>query len=275
MAGPSTTSQSTPEVAPPRRRWFTFRWRILLLIPLAAIVLAAVYGPRQYRQKNALAALKERGAIVRTEPLGLPLVETLAGKEYDQIITEVYWVNADVTDDDLKLLSGLKTLRKLELTGSKVTGAGLEHLAGLDGLYNLQLGNTRVTDDALAHVAELPGLGILSLSGTKVTNAGLKHLAGMEQLERLFLDETSLTDDGLAHLTGLLELKELSLRDVPITDRGLAHLKGLKNLELLKLENTKVTRAGVADLIKSLPKCYVPPAEDDAAGGKTSNAGGT
>eukprot|EP00913_Durusdinium_trenchii_P008800 g8266.t1 len=249
------SGQAMGKVAKPRYRWFAFRWRFLLLIPLALIVLLAVYAPRQHRQKQTIAALKERGAILRTEPLGLPFVAQLAGKEYDQKITEIYWLDPKIADDDLRLLEGVGTLQKVDLTGSKVEGEGLRHLAGMDDLYILHLGGTRVTDAAMPHIARLPSLGILSLSETKVTDSGLKHLTELKHLERVFLDGTSITDDGLAHIAELSQLKELNLTDAAITDRGLAHLKGLKNLELLKVDGTKVTKAGLADLLKSLPKC--------------------
>lgn len=259
----STTSQSELPVAQPNSRWFNFRWRFLILIPAAFLVLLAVYGPAQHRQKQALSSLKEQGAIVRTEPIGLPFVDQIFGSEYNQKITEVYWLDAEVTDENLAVLENISTLRKIELTGTNVNGDGLKHLAGQKDLYTLHLGKTPVTDAMMPHLDQLPNLGILSLSETRVTDAGLEQLAASKGLERLFLDGTSVSDAGMEHLTHLSKLKELSLKNVPITDRGLNHLKKLKNLEILKIDNTQVTESGVADFVKTLPKCYVPRLEED------------
>jgi hypothetical protein len=51
-----------------------------------------------------------------------------------------------VTDAGLKHLRGLKSLRLLDLTRSRVTDAGLKHLRGLTNLECLILNDTQVTD---------------------------------------------------------------------------------------------------------------------------------
>lgn len=89
-----------------RVRWFHFRWRTLLVVPLALAVLAAFYVPRQHRQQRALAGLKQRQAIVRTDPLALPLAAELLGPEYTQEIIEVYLPGPRFGDSDLALLEG-------------------------------------------------------------------------------------------------------------------------------------------------------------------------
>src|SRR5688500_8274053 len=93
-----TTDATSPSPGQPEgntagrsHRWFHFRWQTLLVIPLAILVLLLVYGPRQYKQKQAIAALKGQKATVRTSPVAVPLVSQIAGVEYAQEITEVYW----------------------------------------------------------------------------------------------------------------------------------------------------------------------------------------
>lgn len=259
-------TQSQPQIAQPPRRWFNFRWRFLLLFPIALLIVFAVYGPAQYRQKETLSALKDRGAIVRTEPIGLPFVAQIFGPEYDQEITEVYWLDAKTNDEDLAILEKIRTLRKMELTGTGIQGDGLKYLAAQDDLYTLHLGKTNVTDAMLPHLKALPNLGVLSLNETQVTDAGLEHLSASKNLERLFLDGTSVSDAGMEQIAQLSKLKELSLKGVPITDRGLAHLTSLQDLEILKIDNTQVTQSGLADFVKALPRCYVPQPEQEPAG---------
>ncbi len=257
VSGPATTEQTPAAEVTSRPKWFHFRARILLIIPAALLVVAAIYGPRQQKQRNALLALKEMKAQVRTEPLLLPGVGQVFGDEYAQEIVGVYIRNPDLKDTDLNAISGLRTLQKLELAGSKVSANGLKHLTGLPNLYILHLADTDVTDDGLVHLSELHNLGILSLDNTKITDAGLASLAPLKRLERLFMNGTNVTDDGIAHIGKLTSLKEFSCANTGLTDDCLKHLTGLKNLEVLKLYNTKITREALEDLRNELPNCAI------------------
>ena len=238
-------------------RWFHFRWRTLLVFPLAILVLGLVYGPRQYRQRQAVAALKARSAIVRTDPVAIPLLPELAGEDYAVEVSEVYWRGPNTTDADLAILSGLDSLQKLELGAAPITDAGLAHLAGCGGLYTLHLADTKVTDAGLSTLKQLPSLGVLSLDRTAITDAGLAHLAALGKLERLFLNETEVTDEGLKHLGQLKGLRELSLNGTNVTDAGMQSLHGLKRLELLKVNDTEVSKDGMLALHKALPRCQI------------------
>ena len=53
------------------------------------------------------------------------------------------------TDEDMKNIGKLNNLRRLILTGSRVTDAGVVHLKGLDRLTCLDLSHTRVGDAGL------------------------------------------------------------------------------------------------------------------------------
>jgi Leucine-rich repeat (LRR) protein len=239
------------------RRWYRLRWRVLLLIPLALLLVAAVYVPRQMRQARAMAALKELNVVVRTQPTSLLGAELLLPQQYADEIVEVYWRDPALDERHLASLAGLSSIEKLELSGSNVTSQGLAHLAGLSKLYMLHLDDTQVTDDGLAALTRFRGLAVLSLDHTRVTDAGLAQLEKMPQLERLYLNGAAITDAGLPHLAKLTSLKELSLVGTQITDAGLAHLKALNNLELLKIHDTRVTQRGLDDLHVALPKCVI------------------
>jgi len=250
-------SRSEQPPLPRAKRWFHLRWQVLLLVPAALAVVAAVFVPRQLRQARAIAALQQHRAVVRTQPVSLLGAELLLPPEYADEIVEVYWRDPALDERRLAVLTGLTTLEKLELSGSPVTSRGLAHLRGLSKLYMLHLDGTQVGDEGLAHLAGLRGLGVLSLDDTRVTDGGLAALARLPQLERLYLNGTGVTDAGLAHLAKLTRLKELSLVKTRITDAGLAHLKGLTALEMLKVYDTGVTQQGMNDLHAALPKCVI------------------
>lgn len=58
--------------------------------------------------------------------------------------------NGQVTDEDLKLLASLPSLKSLTLMGRGVTDSGLKHLEKLNSLQTLTLSATSVTDEGIA-----------------------------------------------------------------------------------------------------------------------------
>jgi len=247
----------TTDTASKSTKWFHFRGRVLLVIPAAFLVIAIVYAPRQMAQQRAITALKELNVPIRTQPLIVPGVAQLFGEDYAVEITDVYMRDPQVNDEHLPVLSGLRSLQKLELAGSNITSAGLENLTRLPNLYTLHLADTKVTDDGLESLTRFPNLGILSLNNTPISNDGLTQIGKLPKLEHLFLDGTEISDAGLAHLSKLETLKELSCVGTKITDAGLPHLYGLNNLEVLKVYNTEVTRPALEELHQVLPNCIV------------------
>jgi internalin A len=98
-----------------------------------------------------------------------------------------------VTDLGLAKLGRLTKLRRLNLSGARLTPAGLKVLAGMP-LERLSLWNCQALDDAAAGVlAEIPTLTYLDLSLTKVSDAGLQVLAKLPNLKALYLTETKVT----------------------------------------------------------------------------------
>ena len=255
----STSDQAAVSVpaSAARPKWYQLRWQILLLLPLAVAILAGIFVPRQLRQRRAIVALKEYNAVVRTQPVSLLGAEFLVPPEYADEIVEVYWRDPQLDEQRLRVLRGLSSIEKLELSGSKVTSQGLQHLAGLSRLYMLHLDGTEVGDEGVTQLARMRGLAVLSLDQTRVSDAGLKKLGTMRNLERLYLNGTQVTDAGLAELGKLTELKELSLVNTQISDAGLVHLKELKKLEMLKVYDTRVTQQGMNELHAALPQCVV------------------
>jgi Leucine-rich repeat (LRR) protein len=82
----------------------------------------------------------------------------------------------NVTDAGLKHLKGLRNLKELCLTGTKITDAGLEQLKSLKGLRWLYLDRTQVSDTGVQHFKELSNLEWLHVVHTQVTDKGVKKL---------------------------------------------------------------------------------------------------
>jgi HEAT repeat protein len=133
------------------------------------------------------------------------------------------------------------------------TDADLAHLAGLRYLRVLELSQTRIHDSGIAHLAGLDQLTWLSLSNTGITSQGLAHLANLRELRWLDLSRCPIDDDGLRHLNNLLKLESLSLTDTQVSDVGLSNLKVLTGLRRLDLKGKRLTRPAVDELRKSMP----------------------
>jgi hypothetical protein len=213
----------------PKRRWFRFSLRTLLLLMAIACVGFSWFG---YKLRQAE---RQRAAVESLEKLGISvtydyqmgsnrfgaLQPTPPGPEWLRKSLGIDFV-ADVTD--------------LRLFHNALTDSEAEHLQGLTRLKALDLSATQITDAALVHLEGLTQLTKLNLAGTKITSAGLMHLQGLTKLEVLFLTNTQITDSGLEHFRGLKKLKTLYMSRTPqVTDVGCAELqKSLPKLEIVR-----------------------------------------
>jgi hypothetical protein len=178
--------------------------------------------------------------------------------------------NKHLTDDSLKNLAHLKSLRVLVLDNTNVTGAGMKHLAGLKNLQALYLRHTKTTATGLKELVPLEKLRLLDLYATemddaglaelakikslhwvrlgwakKVTDAGVKNLAALPELRWLDLSDTSVTGDSLKDLAKLEKLESLDLSSTPVRDESLKALCRAKSLQELRLQGTAITDAGL------------------------------
>jgi hypothetical protein len=167
---------------------------------------------------------------------------------------------AEISDEGLKALAGLKSLKRLGFDhwGHKVAkngmlGAGLAYLAPLTNLQAIRLGGCRidsraceglaqvksleaidffhslVRDEGIAALKDLPKLRILSLSpqfDPRITDKALIHVGEIVTLEEFNVSETWFTyADGFIHLKKLKSLKKITLNQVVASDEDITKLK--------------------------------------------------
>jgi internalin A len=102
-----------------------------------------------------------------------------------------------LTDLGVAKLAKLTKLRRLDISGARITPAGLKALTSLP-LERLSLWNcTRLDDSAAPEFAALSKLSILDLSYTSASDATLKSLAALPNLKLLYLTDTKVTPAGV------------------------------------------------------------------------------
>jgi tRNA A-37 threonylcarbamoyl transferase component Bud32/Leucine-rich repeat (LRR) protein len=116
-------------------------------------------------------------------------------------------------------------VRVLRLTGAKVSDDGLKHLSGLTSLRELSLGSTSVTDEGMKHLTWMAELEHLDVADTVVGDGGLKVMGALSSLKSLNLQGTIVSDAGLVHLRNLKGLQTLDLAGSKVTAAAVASLR--------------------------------------------------
>jgi hypothetical protein len=81
---------------------------------------------------------------------------------------------------------------------------GLERLGEIKSLRWLNLSGTRITDAGLEHLSRLAALEQLFIDGSELTDGGLKHLCGLRSLKALFVGGDRIGVDGVGELRAAL-----------------------------------------------------------------------
>jgi len=81
-------------------------------------------------------------------------------------LNQLEWLVATPTDDGLKVIGQLDSLRHLDLfQATKISGEGIKYLVGLNNLEELDLRTRSVTDASIPHVVQLQSLKHLRVDG--------------------------------------------------------------------------------------------------------------
>jgi hypothetical protein len=193
-----TDGSPGPSPTPPRRSWFRFSLRTLLV---ALTIFACLVGWNMHRrreQQRALAAVQELGGTTQQVLADLS-VSSRMGAVWTQE-NSLWLANLQLTDEDLDNvpLEAMHTLRGFHAADNRLTDRSLARLAGRSELESLDLtSNPDITDDGLAQLKNLPGLKQLLLrNNPRITDAGLVHLESLQNLDLLILIGTSVTPAG-------------------------------------------------------------------------------
>jgi len=137
----------------------------------------------------------DEAALKKLASTGVLVVPVSEGSNY----LAASFVNArNAGDAGLQLLLPVaKQLVWLNLSRTKVTNEGMKTVAQLTTLRQLHLEYTAVDDGGVKALAPLEELRTLNLVGTNLRNEGLTELAVLKNLKKLFVYKTGVTHDGI------------------------------------------------------------------------------
>jgi hypothetical protein len=186
--------------------------------------------------------------FARAEDISLWLRDAGCRAEFDAQghLVGIDGAYAWLTDGDLKRLASIETLRRINLSYTKINDEGLELLQPLVHVQELRLRYAEsITDLGVSYLKHWKELELLDLRGTKVTSSVLEHVSNMSRLRSLDVGFTRVNDDSFERLVDLPNLERFSLGGNKMSGAALPLLKLAPNLKTLELGGQQRTDSGL------------------------------
>ena len=164
------------------------------------------------------------------------------------------------TDEGLKYVGKMTSLESLYFwDATSITDAGVAHLAGLKNLKNVHISWSKITDESLVLLSSLPKIEELSLQDNHFSDAGFLRLKGQNTLKQLATGQGSfeVTDEGLIHLKEFKNLSLVDLQNSKVTAQGLYRLKGMPSLKTLWISGTPITDKELESFRQAMPNVAI------------------
>jgi serine/threonine protein kinase len=142
-------------------------------------------------------------------------------------LTNLTLTNCFISDEDMKYLAKIDTLRTINLTRSGVGDKGIAKLKNRP-ITEITLRSLPITDACIDSLATM-NLHKVSFEETGITNAGYEKISKIKTIDWLNISATKGTADGLIYLAAMPKLREVHAGTGPFG------LQGVKNLSKLKL----------------------------------------
>jgi hypothetical protein len=279
---------NAPETKP-KRRWFRFSLRMLLVVVTVLCVWLGFKVNAARRQKEAVELILKAGGTITYDyqwvsspngqkvfdakalPPGPNWLHELIGDEFFRNAASVFLQDGVIDESDFSHLSGLDTLTEILLCNVRIvsrnTGlrrpiqdSDLGTLGQLTQLRSVDLGNVEIKGFGLAsfmHLKELRNFRLGFNHAYQPAAPALEQIGKITTLQTLYLNGFHIDNDELLQLRNLTNLKILSLADTDISDAGLPYLTGFTKLTHLFLHRDPVTANKVRELQKSLPNTRI------------------
>jgi uncharacterized membrane protein len=142
----------------------------------AAISPAIIEG---FKQENIILTNIAEGSnfvmanFVNVVPFNKASLQTLKNINEQLVILKL--TNLAIDDNDLKIVTDLKNIKKLNLENSLITDDGMTYIKQLSQLEQLNLYGTNISDEGLIQLTSLKNLSQIYLWKTKVTMSGIEQ----------------------------------------------------------------------------------------------------
>jgi hypothetical protein len=257
----------------PRRRWYQFSLRTMLIVSVLFSFAAAWYGSNHLRidKRDRLVAQLEADfcqvicgtnryhygafsdAPVGSDPQPWFLPRWIFGREANETILglQVY-PTARLFNNNYQVLREMPELALLGLHGTKCDDRVIKEIH--DCAPNLRMLEFSYTEVTAASFRELHRFKDLrSIFALNLDDACLECFSTITQLEQLIISDSNITDLGLEHLGRLENLRKVNLNLTSITGSGFARFKPLPNLRFLRITGECLNDQGMANIVKMAP----------------------
>lgn len=182
--------------------------------------------------------------------------ESLKAFSSHQNLLEIDLRGTDVDDDDLRALTKIKTVKRLDLTMCEnISATGIKALASLQ-LEVLELGITKTNDACLEALGTIKSLKKLGLRSCQITKVGMRAFINHPNLQHISLfDNRNIDNDCLESIGTIQSLVTVDLRScekiIRAAMKAFAFHPNLKNFLLCdtNIEDVDIESIGT---IKSL-----------------------
>lgn len=208
---------------------------------------------------EALLKLNKGKTILANDKTSWELQQPLPDEPF--YVSDVGFVEVDITDDEIGVLAGCRGLLKLDArANARLTAAGLKNVGALPRLETLMLDETACARESLEFLANYPRLSTLAISGdsrvgimqtlppchalTSLTTPYRRGSVGDEGLQTIVrhcpkLTELSVNDSqkfSLVPLSQLRTLQKLHCWGSQLSEAGIGTLAELPNFHTLGVE---------------------------------------
>lgn len=184
-------------------------------------------------------------------------------------LTTISMLPSRVIDSNLKYLRPMHTLHFFNVGSKYLSDEGVKEIAKVKSLRELFLKSDLITDKGIEYLTALPDLDHLRIEGSGVTDGVVRSLEKMKKLSRLHLVRTSISPDigvKLANLDHLLsleitgkknisensfevlsksKLQVLHLSDCDLNEDSFRAIGKIKELNRLILKNTRFNHMNI------------------------------
>jgi Leucine-rich repeat (LRR) protein len=144
------------------------------------------------------------------------------------------------TDAHLKWAARLTGLTSLDVGNCDITSTSFDYINALPNLKKINISGAKISAIEWCHLRRLPLLTQLKVEEMKNTLTLLTKLKQNNCLEDLEFQDSDMSDVGMTYVSSFKKLTRLRIVNSTVTTRGLKELQTLPNLHFLCLSQCKL-----------------------------------